>query len=226
MSIVARIFYFLSLFGLMIPLVVPNFERGMSWTEATPAVLIGLFFCALWALLSAIFPFGKDPYAKGQSRRRWMIALGAIGLGYCLVFGSGVAIACQKSIDKADRASIYSSYGGYGSSYGSGYGSSYGRYRSSYDSLRESYRDQDRHGRDLGIVVAGSSILPLVFLIIGLVLKPKAQHAAMPFASFPPAYGAGPVSSWPPAPGPQPQYAGPPSGQPGWNGYYGPQSSG
>jgi hypothetical protein len=202
MPLASRILFWLSLLGLAIPLTVPNFERAMSWTEAMPAVFAGLFFCSLFALFCVIFAPSRlkgDPVALAAWRRRAGITYGTVGLVFCLTVGTFVTVSCQKKIDDATSRSYRSSsaarsrYGSYGS---------YGTHDAYSSDLI--YMRQDRYGRDLGIITAGTSILPIAFLIVALVAT---RRRALPPVMHPGAYAAGP-SSWPPA------YAGPPGSLP------------
>jgi hypothetical protein len=114
-----------------------------------------------------------------------------VGLAYCLVVGSGVAIACNARAADEDRQA-YASWSPSGSEYGSGYGS--------YRPQRTSYASDDRVGRALGLAVAGNAVLPLVFLIVFLVMKPKGAPAYAQYGGGPAPYAPYPQQYPPPAP--------------------------
>ncbi len=73
MYIVARIFYWLSLFCAAVTLTVPTFDRAMAWKEAVAGVLPGLFFATLWGLLTLVFlpaSVKGNPFATAVARRK------------------------------------------------------------------------------------------------------------------------------------------------------------
>jgi hypothetical protein len=181
MSVVSRVFYWLSLFGLSVSLLYPCFERAMSWREATPAALGGLFFVSLWGLASVIFTPAKvkasGPFAVANHRRKTGILLGGVGVAFCLLVGGFVTYQCTEKLDAYESRRSSSGYGGgnYGSygggSYGGGYG--YGGYRDSASSLEMAYNSQDRIGRELGYIVLATTILPLAGLLVFALRKPN-----------------------------------------------------
>ena len=233
MNIVARILFVLSVLGLAVPLVVPTFDRAMSWDEATPAIFAGLFFCTLWGALSISFPPKKvrgDAYATSAWRRKSAILFGLVGVVVCFGLGGFVWATCQSNVDSYVPMSHGS---GYGSPYGGGYG-----YGDSSSALQEAYHRYDRVGRDAGIVTVVAGIVPLIGLLVFVVRKPKPPQGVQPWANGygQPGYGPqqgygaqqghgpqpgyGPQEGYGPQPGhgPQEGYGSPPQG-------YGPTGS-
>ena len=169
MSIVARIFYWLSLMTLAGVLIIPIHNSAMSWSEATPAILAGLFFVPLWATLSLVFVPAKvkaaGPLQVSTYRRSSGMMLSGIGLVFCLAVGGYVWQVClDKRSEENSSASRYSSYPSYSSYPGSSYSPP------PYVASRSWGK-----GVDFGIITLGNAVFPLVALIVFAVRKPKGE---------------------------------------------------